>query len=197
MGGTDVMGGGMPPGSEGFFTAMLENPQFLESMQQFASSPHFMELINNHPMFQQMIQANPAFATMLQNPDFRRTMFDPNTMRLMTQMYRAKYDSRAFSCLLVYSAPLTTYLLTALRLLLPPPPRLELELEQQAQPPIHSACSAVWEVLEVWVAWEVLEVLVAWEDLEAWEALERLLLPPLHKSPLLVRFVTCSLRAFD
>lgn len=58
-------------------SAMLENPQMMQQM---------MEL---NPQLRQLRQENPAMAQIMTNPQFLRTMMDPNVMRAMMTLQQS------------------------------------------------------------------------------------------------------------
>jgi ubiquilin len=85
------MGAGMGTGMGGLdpatMTAMLQNPQFQQMMQQMASNPQVMQqMIQSNPMLAQMAQQNPQVAAMLQNPQLLQMMMNPQMIQAAMAM---------------------------------------------------------------------------------------------------------------
>jgi ubiquilin len=64
---------------------MMEDPNFLQQMNEAMDNPAVIEMMQNSPM----VRGNPMVAEMLRNPDLRRAMFNPEMMRMQLQMQRA------------------------------------------------------------------------------------------------------------
>jgi len=76
-----------PPPDPDQMASMLENPNFASSLNEALSNPDVIEqMIRSNPMFQGAM-GNQA-RQMLQDPNFRRMMTDPDTLRSMNQMRR-------------------------------------------------------------------------------------------------------------
>lgn len=81
---------GPPPDPEQM-ASMLENPNFASTLNEALSNPDVIEqMIRSNPMFQGAM-GNQA-RQMLQDPNFRRMMTDPETLRSMNQMRRQMPD---------------------------------------------------------------------------------------------------------
>jgi ubiquilin len=86
---TDPMGLGGPPTPQQLEQTlqMLENPMMAQMMDSFMSNPAMVQqMMQSNPMIQQMMQSNPHAARMFQDPQFLRSMMQPNTIRSMMQL---------------------------------------------------------------------------------------------------------------
>ena len=78
---------GPPPDPE-HMASMLENPQFSSQLSEALSNPEVVEqMIRSNPMFQGPMGQQAR--QMLQDPNFRRMMTDPETLRSMSAMRRS------------------------------------------------------------------------------------------------------------
>merc|ERR1712232_1357489 len=71
---------------------MLENNPMMRQMmdQMLTQNPEMItQLMQSNPMVQEMARQNPAMASMMSDPQFVRTMMQPETMRAMLNMQRA------------------------------------------------------------------------------------------------------------
>lgn len=68
---------------------MMDDPNFLQQMNEAMDNPAVIEMMQNSPMVRQ----NPMVAEMLRNPELRRAMFNPEMMRMQLQMQRAMNQS--------------------------------------------------------------------------------------------------------
>lgn len=68
---------------------MMEDPNFLQQMNEAMDNPAVIEMMQNSPM----VRNNPMVAEMLRNPELRRAMFNPEMMRMQLQMQRAMNQS--------------------------------------------------------------------------------------------------------
>lgn len=69
---------------------MLENPMIHQMMNSLMSDSATMQsLLQSNPMLRQLTETNPQVAQMMSNPDFMRTMLDPNNLRSMLQVQNA------------------------------------------------------------------------------------------------------------
>lgn len=81
---------GPPPDPEQM-ASMLENPNFASTLNEALSNPDVIEqMIRSNPMFQGAMGSQAR--QMLQDPNFRRMMTDPETLRSMNQMRRQMPD---------------------------------------------------------------------------------------------------------
>lgn len=64
---------------------MLSNPNFVQQMNEMMNNDAFVQMMESHPAF----RGNPMAQQMLRNPEFRRMMFDPETLRSAARMQRA------------------------------------------------------------------------------------------------------------
>jgi len=70
--------------------SMLENPTIRSMMESTLSNPAlFNQMMQSNPMMQQMMQQNPAAATMMSDPNFMRSMLNPDNLRAMSQLQQA------------------------------------------------------------------------------------------------------------
>ena len=77
---------GPPPDPENL-ASMLENPNFASTLNEALANPDVVEqMIRSNPMFQGAMGAQAR--QMLQDPNFRRMMTDPATLRQMNEMRR-------------------------------------------------------------------------------------------------------------
>lgn len=77
---------GPPPDPE-HMASMLENPNFASTLNEALSNPSVIDqMIRSNPMFQGAM--GDQARQMLQDPNFRRMMTDPETLRQMSQMRR-------------------------------------------------------------------------------------------------------------
>eukprot|EP00741_Cyanophora_paradoxa_P006092 tig00000983_g5907.t1 len=77
-GGGGRRGGGEPnPAMQQMMSTMLSNPQFVESM------------MDANPFVREMAAANPQLRTMLTNPEFLRSLSNPQTLSAMMQLQSA------------------------------------------------------------------------------------------------------------
>ncbi|KAF2677100.1 hypothetical protein K458DRAFT_436881 [Lentithecium fluviatile CBS 122367] len=86
--GADAFGpdGGMgPPPNPDQLLEMMENPNFLQQMNEAMNNPAVIEMMQQNPM----VRNNPMIQEMLRNPEMRRMMFNPEMMRMQLQMQRA------------------------------------------------------------------------------------------------------------
>ena len=78
---------GPPPDPENL-ASMLENPNFASTLNEALTNPDVVEqMIRSNPMFQGAMGAQAR--QMLQDPNFRRMMTDPATLRQMNEMRRS------------------------------------------------------------------------------------------------------------
>lgn len=83
---TSLLQMGPPPDPEQM-ASMLENPNFSSQLNEALSNPDVVEqMIRSNPMFQGPMAAQAR--QMLQDPNFRRMMTDPETLRNMHNMRR-------------------------------------------------------------------------------------------------------------
>ncbi|KAI9040542.1 ubiquitin domain-containing protein DSK2 [Aspergillus affinis] len=79
-------GMGPPPDAEGLL-GMLENPQFVSTMNEALQNPAVIDMmIQQNPMLRDM---GPGVRQMMQSPEFRRMLTDPSNLRHAMQMQRA------------------------------------------------------------------------------------------------------------
>ncbi|KAK7186317.1 Deubiquitination-protection protein dph1 [Paraphaeosphaeria sporulosa] len=85
--GMDTFGpdGGMGGTDPNQLLQMMEDPNFLQQMNEAMDNPAVIEMMQNSPM----VRNNPMVAEMLRNPELRRAMFNPEMMRMQLQMQRA------------------------------------------------------------------------------------------------------------
>lgn len=74
---------GPPPGVDDLAN-LMENPNFLQQMNEMMNNPQMLELLLDSPV----VRNNPQARAMLSNPDFRRLMLSPDMLRLQLQMQR-------------------------------------------------------------------------------------------------------------
>merc|ERR1712232_691136 len=71
---------------------MLENNPMMRQMmdQMLTQNPEIItQVMQSNPMVQEMARQNPAMASMMSDPQFVRSMMQPETMRAMLNMQRA------------------------------------------------------------------------------------------------------------
>lgn len=83
---------------------MMNDPNFLQQMNEAMENPHVLEMMQNSPM----VRGNPMVAEILRNPDMRRLMFNPQMMRTQLQMQRAMNRSSGGSSFPMPGATNTT-----------------------------------------------------------------------------------------
>jgi len=71
-----------PPASAEEMLRQLDNPNFVQQMNEVMNSPMFLEMLENTPMFRD----NPLARQMMRDPNIRRMMLDPNVIRAQLQM---------------------------------------------------------------------------------------------------------------
>lgn len=74
-----------PPPSTDQLLEMMDNPMFLQQMNEAMNNPAVIEMMQQNPM----VRNNPMISEMLRNPEMRRMMFNPEMMRMQLQMQRA------------------------------------------------------------------------------------------------------------
>jgi ubiquilin len=74
------MGG--PPVNPEDMLRQLENPNFVQQMNEVMNNPMFVQMLENTPMFRD----NPLARQMIRDPSIRRMMLDPNVIRAQLQM---------------------------------------------------------------------------------------------------------------
>ena len=75
---------GPPPNSEQLLE-MMDDPNFLQQMNEAMNNPAVIEMMQNSPM----VRNNPMVREMLNNPEIRRMMFSPEAMRMQIGMQQA------------------------------------------------------------------------------------------------------------
>jgi ubiquilin len=75
---------GPPPNPEQLLE-MMDNPMFLQQMNEAMNNPDVINMMQQNPM----VRNNPMIQEMLRNPEMRRMMFNPDMMRMQLQMQRA------------------------------------------------------------------------------------------------------------
>lgn len=75
---------GAPPNPDEMMR-MLENPNFLQMMNEALDNPAFQQMMEQNPM----LRDNPMAREMLRNPQMRRLMFSPEMMRMQMEMQRS------------------------------------------------------------------------------------------------------------
>lgn len=86
--GADMFGpdGGMgPPPNPDQLLEMMDNPMFLQQMNEAMNNPAVIDMMQQNPM----VRNNPMIQEILRNPEMRRAMFNPEMMRMQLQMQRA------------------------------------------------------------------------------------------------------------
>jgi ubiquilin len=73
----------MPPVSPDQMERMLENPMFASQLTEFMNSPQALQLME--PFFAQ----NPGLREIMRNPEMRRLLFSPESIRTQMQLQRA------------------------------------------------------------------------------------------------------------
>lgn len=74
-----------PPPNQDQLLRMMDDPNFLQQMNEAMENPAVIEMMQNSPM----VRNNPMAQEMLRNPEMRRMMFNPEMMRMQMQMQRA------------------------------------------------------------------------------------------------------------
>ncbi|KAF2735732.1 hypothetical protein EJ04DRAFT_183730 [Polyplosphaeria fusca] len=78
--------GGMgPPPDPDQLLQMMENPMFLQQMNEAMENPAVIDMMTRSPQ----MRDNPMLAEILRNPEMRRMLFNPEMMRMQLQMQRA------------------------------------------------------------------------------------------------------------
>lgn len=77
-------GMGAPPPTEEMLR-MLDDPNFLQQMNEAMNNPAFIQMMENHPM----MRDNPMLRNMIRNPEMRRMLFSPEILRMQAQMQRS------------------------------------------------------------------------------------------------------------
>lgn len=75
---------GAPPNADELMR-MMEDPNFLQSMNEAMNNPAFQQMLEQSPM----LRDNPMARQLLRDPNFRRLMFSPDMMRMQLQMQRS------------------------------------------------------------------------------------------------------------
>ncbi|RYP34181.1 hypothetical protein DL767_004408 [Monosporascus sp. MG133] len=70
--------------SDADMESMLNNPNFLQQMNEMMNNDAFIHMMESHPAFRN----NPSAAQMLRDPEFRRMMLNPETIRHASRMQR-------------------------------------------------------------------------------------------------------------
>ena len=84
MSGMDNLGmGGMNPQMMG---QMLNNPMYMQMMQNLISDPNTLNMMMNHPQIKPLIDSNPMMREIFSNPELMRQMFSPEMMQQMSTM---------------------------------------------------------------------------------------------------------------
>lgn len=74
-----------PPPNPDQLLEMMDNPMFLQQMNEAMNNPAVIDMMQQNPM----VRNNPMIQEMLRNPEMRRMMFNPEMMRMQLQMQRA------------------------------------------------------------------------------------------------------------
>ncbi|KAF2494183.1 hypothetical protein BU16DRAFT_464517 [Lophium mytilinum] len=88
--GADTFGpdGGMGPPDPSQMLRMMDDPNFLQQMNEAMENPAIQSMLTNHPM----LRDNPAIQQALRNPEMRRMMFSPEMMRMQLQMQQQQMN---------------------------------------------------------------------------------------------------------
>jgi ubiquilin len=71
-----------PPTSPDEMLRRLEDPNFMQQMNEVMNNPTFVQMLEESPMFRD----NPLARTMIRDPNMRRMMLDPNIIRHQLRM---------------------------------------------------------------------------------------------------------------
>jgi ubiquilin len=71
-----------PPTSPDEMLRRLEDPNFMQQMNEVMNNPTFVQMLEESPMFRD----NPLARTMIRDPNMRRMMLDPNIIRAQLRM---------------------------------------------------------------------------------------------------------------
>lgn len=74
--------GGMGGPDPAELLRQMENPNFLQQMNEAMNNPAVVDMMVEMPM----IRNNPVMAEMIRNPEMRRLLFNPDMMRMQLQM---------------------------------------------------------------------------------------------------------------
>ncbi|KAJ4358291.1 uncharacterized protein N0V89_002872 [Didymosphaeria variabile] len=96
--------GGMGGTDPNQLLQMMEDPNFLQQMNEAMDNPAVIDMMQNSPM----VRNNPMVAEMLRNPELRRAMFNPEMMRMQLQMQRAMNQNNGGSSFPMPGATNTT-----------------------------------------------------------------------------------------
>ncbi|KAF2808381.1 uncharacterized protein BDZ99DRAFT_54514 [Mytilinidion resinicola] len=88
--GADTFGpdGGMGPPDPSQMLRMMDDPNFLQQINEAMENPAIQNMLTNHPM----LRDNPAIQQALRNPEMRRMMFSPEMMRMQLQMQQQQMN---------------------------------------------------------------------------------------------------------
>jgi ubiquilin len=68
---------------------MMDDPNFLQQMNEAMENPMFQQMLTNHPM----LRDNPMLQQAMRNPEMRRMMFNPQMLRLQLQMQQQQMNA--------------------------------------------------------------------------------------------------------
>jgi ubiquilin len=80
LGGLGGLGGmgGVDPSQLG---SMLNNPQYMQMMNEMLSDPNTMNMIMNSPQLKPLLDSNPHLRQMMQNPQMMQMMLNPQNLQ--------------------------------------------------------------------------------------------------------------------
>ena len=83
-GGLGNMGMGMNPQMIG---QILNNPMYMQMMQNMLQNPEMLQQALNSPQMRQMAQNNPQMQAILNNPQLMQQILNPQTLQMMSNMF--------------------------------------------------------------------------------------------------------------
>ena len=66
---------------------MLNNPMYVQMLQNLVQNPEMLQMALNSPQMRQMAQNNPQMQAILNNPQLMQQMLNPQTLRMMSNMF--------------------------------------------------------------------------------------------------------------
>jgi hypothetical protein len=70
--------GGVDPSQ---LSAMMNNPMYMQMMNEMMSDPNTLNMIMNSPQLKPLLDSNPQLRTMMQNPQMMQSMLNPTNLQ--------------------------------------------------------------------------------------------------------------------
>ena len=81
--------GGMNPGMMGQISQILNNPMYMQMMNNMLQDPNTLQMIMNSPQMQAMARNNPQLSAIMNNPQIMQQVLNPQNLQMMRNMMNA------------------------------------------------------------------------------------------------------------